>query len=230
MRAVFSGLSIERMIYADGALRLGVLYDLLGLFHHQDMRASTVLGFMRRYDVDERQTERVRRTALTLFAQLTESGDQAREDDARFLGWAASLHEIGISIAHSGFHKHGAYILRLADMQGFSKKEQERLAVLVLGQRGKLEKLPPFAHDEASSHLVFCLRLAVALHRSRDDNELPEFRFAYGADGYHLALPDYWLKRNPLSASVLDDESNAWQRVGRALRIRSSLGANALAA
>lgn len=51
LSAVFSELGIERMIYSEGALRLGVLYDLLGRFHRRDMRETTVRRFMRRYHV-----------------------------------------------------------------------------------------------------------------------------------------------------------------------------------
>ncbi|MGE5946891.1 MAG: exopolyphosphatase, partial [Betaproteobacteria bacterium] len=51
MSAIFEELGIEHMSYADGALRLGVLYDLLGRFHHHDMRDATVAQFRRRYQV-----------------------------------------------------------------------------------------------------------------------------------------------------------------------------------
>lgn len=171
LSAVFSELGIERMIYSEGALRLGVLYDLLGRFHRRDMRETTVCRFMRRYHVDASQAARVKALALAFFGQLADDLDpRAKEGGARLLAWAASLHEIGISIAHSGFHKHGAYIARFADMPGFSKTEQERLSFLILGQRGKLEKLmAAFSADDFCWRLVFCLRLAALLNRARDD-------------------------------------------------------------
>lgn len=216
--AVFAELSIERMSYASGALRLGVFYDLLGRAHHRDPRDSTVRQFMRRYQVDGLQALRVETTARKLFAWLAVDSPEY-ENSARYLGWAAKLHEIGISIAHGGHHKHGAYILSLADMPGFSKPDQTRLAQLVLGQRGKLEKLAALPSGDASWRLVLCLRLAVALHRSRDDGAVPDFRFSYDAGAYRLALPAGWLAANPLSASVLADEIVAWQRVGFVLRV-----------
>jgi exopolyphosphatase/guanosine-5'-triphosphate,3'-diphosphate pyrophosphatase len=94
------------------------------------------------------------------------------ENDVHFLRWAVSLHEIGVSVAHSEFHKHGAYILGHADMPGFSKRDQARLALLVLGQRGKLQKLASMPAGDPNWRLVFCLRLAVLLHRARDDHPL----------------------------------------------------------
>lgn len=220
MCAVFSELGVEHMGYADGALRLGVLYDLLGRFHRHDMRDSTTLQFMRRYQVDERQVRRVEATALALLVQLIDIDAPEHENDVRFLKWAVGLHEIGISVAHNSYHKHGAYILNFADMPGFSKKDQGRLAMIVLGQRGKLEKLTALPQSDATWRLVFCLRLAAMLHRSRDDLALPDVRVRHGASGYQLELPGDWLAANPLSAAVLADEAVAWQRVGSGLRVK----------
>ena len=220
MCALFSELGIAHMSYADGALRLGVLYDLLGRFHHDDMRDATVLQYMRRYQVDGRQAERVENTALHLLGQLIDIDAPEHENDVRFLKWAVSLHEVGISIAHNSYHKHGAYILNFADMPGFSKKDQARLALLVLGQRGKLEKLTILPQSDATWRLIFCLRMAAVLHRSRDDHELPAFTIKQGAGSYQFELPADWLAANPLSAAVLADEALAWQRVGSGLRIK----------
>jgi exopolyphosphatase/guanosine-5'-triphosphate,3'-diphosphate pyrophosphatase len=220
MSAALAALDIEHLTYSRGALRLGVLYDLLGRFHHHDMRDATVREFMRRYQVDSRQAARVERTALELLGQLIEIDLAEHESDVRFLRWAAALHEIGISIAHGGFHKHGAYIVSYADMPGFSKKDQERLAFLVLGQRGKLEKLPSAAAGDPIWRLVFCLRLGALLHRSRDDQGSPLFQAKATDKGFEVELPAAWLLANPLSAAALADEALIWQRVGSALRVR----------
>ena len=101
MSAIFAEFNIERMVYSEGALRLGVLYDQLGRFHHQDMRDSTVHQFMRRYQVDALQADRVKRTALGLLGQMIQLDAPEHEAEVNFLHWAASLHEIGISIALS---------------------------------------------------------------------------------------------------------------------------------
>jgi exopolyphosphatase/guanosine-5'-triphosphate,3'-diphosphate pyrophosphatase len=220
MSAIFSELRIERMTYSEGALRLGVLYDLLGRFHHQDMRDATVQQFMRRYQVDARQAERVSLTALEFLAQLISLDSTEHESDVRFLRWAVALHEIGISIAHGGFHKHGAYIVSFADMPGFSKKDQERLAQLLLGQRGKLEKLPSAPSADSIWRLVFCLRLSALLHRSRDDEPLPLILVKQLDSGFQLELPTDWLLANPLSAAALADEALNWKRIGSALRVK----------
>ncbi|MCE1172884.1 MAG: Ppx/GppA family phosphatase, partial [Azovibrio sp.] len=219
LSAVFEELGIERMNYADGALRLGVLYDLLGRFQQQDMRDATVKQFMRRYQVERGQAARVRKTALDILAQLGERPGE--EQEQQFLGWAAALHEIGISVAHNGYHKHGAYILTFADMPGFSNKDQARLATLVLGHRGKLEKLAALPPGDASWRLVFSLRLAVLLHRTRDDRDLPAYSVKATPDGFQLDLPGRWLESNPWTAAALSEETLVWRRVGLLFRVRS---------
>lgn len=213
MSAIFEELGIERMTYADGALRLGVLYDLLGRFHHHDMRDATIAQFRRRYQVEGDQVERVEATALSALAQLSEGAPG--ESDVQFLSWACRVHEIGISVAHNAYHKHGAYILTYADMPGFSKKDQARLALLVLGHRGKLEKLGALPADDSAWNLVFCLRLAVILHRTRDDRALPAWRVRPANGGFVLDLPADWLTENPWTAAALTEEAAIWKQIGR---------------
>lgn len=220
MSAIFSELGVERMTYSEGALRLGVLYDQLGRFHHHDMRDATVRQFMRRYQVDTHQAERVERTAMELLAQLIPLDLPEHENEVGFLRWAVALHEVGISIAHGAFHKHGAYILSWADMPGFSKKDQDRLALLVLGQRGKLEKLPLMPATDANWRLVFCLRLAALLHRSRLDQVLPVIKVKALNPGFHVELQTEWLLANPLSDAALADEAANWQRIGSLFRLK----------
>lgn len=219
MSAIFEELDLEHMTYADGALRLGVLYDLLGRFHHLDMRDSTVAQFRRRYQVEREQAGRVEATALVALTQLAEGAPA--EADVQFLSWATQLHEIGISIAHNAYHKHGAYILAYADMPGFSKKDQARLAQLVLGHRGKLEKLGPVAAVDSVWRLIFCLRLAVLLHRTRDDRALPVWSVKLLTNGFLLELPGEWLSANPWTAAALGEEASVWRQAGREYIVKS---------
>lgn len=213
MSAIFEELNIEKMSYADGALRLGVLYDLLGRFHHHDMRDSTVAQFRRRYQVEGDQVERVEATALSALTQLFDG--VPGEADVQFLSWACRLHEIGISVAHNAYHKHGAYILTYADMPGFSKKDQARLAMVVLGHRGKLEKLGAIPAVDSAWDLIFCLRLAVLLHRTRDDRAIPAWRASRGANGYVIEVPADWLAANPWTAAAFGEEASVWKQLGR---------------
>jgi exopolyphosphatase/guanosine-5'-triphosphate,3'-diphosphate pyrophosphatase len=218
MYAVFCELGIERMQFAQTALREGVLYDLWGRFHHHDMREITARQFMRRYHVDMAQAGRVALLAQELARQFL--GDEPAEAGLQMLDWAARLHEIGISVAHSGFHKHTAYILKNADMPGFSKKEQARLSLLALAQRGNLEKLRGQLTDAEDLALAMSLRLSVLLHRSRSDAGLPALQGRFSGTKFHLALPADWLAGNPLTETALQEETGQWKSLDVSLQVR----------
>src|ERR1043166_4356003 len=200
MKAVFDELGLEAMKVSEGALRHGVLYDLLGRVEHRDMREVTVAQFMRRYHVDPAQAERVKQLALSIYDALTPGSE--REDDAErlMLEWAARLAEIGLSIAHAQYHKHSAYVLSNADMPGFSRMEQARLARLVLAHRGKLRKMQDAGLDGSDWKLV-CLRGAA------------------DAGGFAIDLPQTWLDESPLSAAALEAEADHWKTVGMRLQV-----------
>jgi exopolyphosphatase/guanosine-5'-triphosphate,3'-diphosphate pyrophosphatase len=219
MWAVFKEFGLERMSFSEGALRLGVLYDQLGRYHHDDLREATVNRFMQRYEVDRRQAARVAQTALSLLHQMVPASRADDHVDARFLLWAARLHEVGVSVAHSSYHKHSAYILANADMPGFSRRDQMRLSRLVLAHRGKLERAQPIQGDAAEWTLIFCLRAAVLLHRPRDDQSLPEVNAGFTRNGFQLSIEGAKLDASPLTAMVLADEAQQWAGVGGELRI-----------
>ena len=221
MSAVFSSLEIEHMTYSDGALPLGVLHDLLRRFEHHDTRDATVAQFMRRYQVAEAQVRRVERSAVALLGQLIRLDSPEHESDVHFLRWAVSLHEIGASVAHSSFHKHGAYIVNNADMPGFSKRDQARLAMLVLGHRGRLQKLAAMPAGDPNWRLVFCLRLAALLHRSRDDHSPPELTVRESPVGFQLDVSAAWLDANPMTVAALREESLLWNRIGIEMQTRA---------
>ena len=214
MAGLFAELDIEQMDVAETAMREGILYDLLGRFHKQDMREATVDEFTRRYHIDTQQAARVKRVAHKL---LSASGSPADENALRFLDWAARLHEIGLSVSHGGYHRHSGYILENADMPGFSRTEQARLALLARAQRGALVKVPEFAEGRVSDHdrlLVWLLRQAVILCRSRAEPRLPDVKVELNGKRIRLELPGGWLERRPLTQRALDEEAVHWHAVG----------------
>ena len=214
MSGVFAELGIAQMTVAEGALRDGVLWDLLGRVHHRDIRDVTVEQFMRRYHVDVTQAQRVGALAKSLHKGLEEKKEDL-EAVAPFLDWAARLHEIGMSIAQAAYHKHSAYILANADMPGFSRQEQGYLSNLVLAQRGKLSKMgPAFEDDPRLAALALCLRLAVIFYRSRRTLKLPRLSLTRSADGFTLAIDAKWLSDSGLVAAALDAEREQWGSVG----------------
>ena len=221
MAAIFAELDIASMGVSDSALREGVLYDLLGRFHRHDMRETTVRQFMRRYHVDPVQAGHVGQLGIDLMRQLAKSMPVELETGLQRLSWASRLHEIGLSIAHSGFHKHSAYIIEHADMPGFSKKEQAQLSRLVLAQRGSLAKAAQLSPDNEAWAQILALRLAVLFYRSRADFELPEIRLGWNGAGFELALSKEWLARNPLTETALAAETKEWKSTGLRLTLVS---------
>jgi exopolyphosphatase/guanosine-5'-triphosphate,3'-diphosphate pyrophosphatase len=213
LTAAFDELDIERMAVSDGALRHGVLYDLLGRVEHRDMREATVAQFMRRYHVDAAQAERVRALAFKVFDAITRDREE-REPDRLMLDWAARLAEIGLSVAHAQYHKHSAYILSNADMPGFSRMEQQRLARIVLAHRGKLGKVQDEGLEGADWMPVFALRIAALALRKRTDARFPLLRAQGDDTGFELDLPQAWLEENPLAAADLETETERWKAVG----------------
>ena len=219
LSAVLGELGLESMKVTDGALRHGVLYDLLGRVEHRDMREVTVTQFMRRYHIEAAHAERVRTLALTIYDALSPGAEREDDPDRLMLDWAARLAEVGLSIAHAQYHKHSAYVLSNADMPGFSRMEQVRLARIVLAHRGKLTKLQDAGLDATDWKLIFALRTASLILRSRSDARLPFLRVAAGDGGFAIDLPQSWLDESPLSATALDAETEHWRSVGMKLEL-----------
>jgi exopolyphosphatase/guanosine-5'-triphosphate,3'-diphosphate pyrophosphatase len=217
MYAAFRELEISTMQPALAALREGVLYDLWGRFHNHDMRDVTVQNFMQRYHVDNNQVGRVKKLSNMLARQFF--GDDANESALHVLDWVASLHGIGIRVAHSGYHKHTAYILANADMPGFSKKEQARLSLLALAHRGNLKKLQGMLSNEEDCVLAMSLRLAVLFYRNRSDIVLPDLHARFSGTKFYLSVGRDWLAQNPLTDAALQVEVKQWKSLGVSLQV-----------
>jgi exopolyphosphatase/guanosine-5'-triphosphate,3'-diphosphate pyrophosphatase len=175
---------------------------------------------MQRYHVDALQARRVGALALNLYRKLAADDGEPDADAAHALSWASRLHEIGISVAFSGYHKHSAYIIGNADMPGFSRDEQTRLALLVQAHRRSLGKAAKSIDEhDVDWGMVFSLRLAALLHRSRADAALPPLQARRQGKKLRLTIDAGWLARNPLTVTALHDEIREWDRVGFELKI-----------
>ena len=219
MLAAFEGLNIDKLTVANSALREGVLYELLGRMQHDDTRDSTVNSFMRRYHVDREQVKRVQALALVLLSQVEHKLSIDVAVAKQYLVWASKLHEIGVSIAHGGYHKHSAYIIENADMPGFSKMEQESLGFLVRAQRRSLAKLEMPALSDDRTALVMIFRLSVLFHRNRLDITPPELNLAWHKAGFGLDVEPGWLAKNPLTDAELASEVVYWEDLNIALSL-----------
>ena len=212
MIAIFEELKIKTMQRGEGALRMGVLYDLLGRDSDRDKREETVIQLSKRYHVDTKQAQRVQQAALQLFDQLQLKPSTETDDLKKSLGWAAELHEVGLSIAHSDYHKHTAYVLGHADMPGFSKDDQNLLAFLTVDHQGKLDKLKNHSANRAEWLTLLCLRLSVMLMRRREDlDELP-LRIQSDQSGATIFVDKQWVVARPLSEFSLRTEQSEWAK------------------
>jgi len=218
MIAAFDELRIESMEIVEAALRMGVLYDFLGRSQHHDMRFVTVEQFMKRYSVDLEQSKRVEHLATIFLEQFPEPKDEDRTNNMALLGWAARLHEIGLSISHNGYHKHSAYISAHADMPGFSKNDQIRLSALLLGHTGKLGKLS-VSSNFIDWRMLFSLRLALVLSRKRVEEDIPTILVQQTPRGFKVSLSKEWLENHTLTEYSLRKEAEDWSKVGKEYEI-----------
>ncbi|MFO1281155.1 MAG: Ppx/GppA phosphatase family protein [Burkholderiales bacterium] len=210
MAAALAELDVRRINPVGGAMRLGVLYDLLGRRGQRDSREATIEAFLERWHVDRPHAERVAALARALYRQADPAPDPGAE---RRVGWAALMHEVGYTVSHIGFHKHGAYILGNADMPGFSRQDQERLALLVLGCRGGLEKVAPALADPTLRAKVLALRLAVIFFHARRPIDIPRVAIRPGR-AFDVRVPQSWIRAHPLTGHLLEKERDEWRRAG----------------
>lgn len=225
LSALFESLQIDEMRVSDSALREGLLNDLLGRFLHRDIRNTTVEALMDRYHVDREQARRVERTLLGFLPQVIEAWNLPKHRSEELCSWAARLHEIGLDIAHSHYHKHGAYVLENADMPGFSRQEQWLLAALVRAHRRKFpsslfRNLP--TKGRMVEHLAVLLRLSVLLHRSR--TEVPEMTVTPARRSLTLKAPAGWLDAHALTQADLLEEAELLRVADFELRIAGGAG------
>ncbi len=211
-------LRIEVLRTSDGALREGLLYDLVGRIQHEDARVATVAAMARRYHVDLAQAERIAVTAESLRLQLADDWDVGSDRSRLLLCWASYLHEIGLDIAHKNFHDHGAYIVEHADMPGFPAEEQAVLASLIGAQRKSLSTRSMSRFDaglrQHSVRLAALLRLAIILHRSRSETPLPQIKTQASADGLRLIDTNDWLQNSPLTVADLESQADVFRDAG----------------
>lgn len=225
LSACFEALGIEELKVSPYALREGALHDLLGRLEHRDPRDKTVRAFRARYNVNEAQAERVKRVAKAAFVQVA-GDDLDPEVYGSLLAWAANLHEVGLSVSHSHYQRHSGYLVEESDMAGFSQQEQAFLARLVRHHRRDIPQryagsLPTRLHEPLRL-LLFCLRFACVLCRTRDDAALPGFRLTRNGHQLTLRVDADWAMTHPLTIADLESERAQLRVMG--LRLDLSLG------
>lgn len=214
--AIFQSFCLQEMAYSDGALREGVLYDLIGRHQPTDVRVRTLNAMQKRFGIDQTFATRVADTAADFFEQLRRPLS-LQDEHGELLLWAAEIHEIGKTISHSSYHKHGAYLMLNADLPGFSKPQQESLSLMIGSHRRRLRKENIDAlvlnGGETLLHLTLILRLAVLLHHSRS-SDTPSARLRCDGQHYRLEFAKGWLAEHPLTLADLEQEADHFEAAG----------------
>ena len=214
--AIFKSFGLQQMTVCETAMREGLLYDMLGRALHTDSRRTSIGALAERHDVDTAQAMRVGETASSLFTQVARSWNLDVQEQ-EILNWCAHVHEVGLAIAHSQHHAHGAYILANSDLAGFSRQEQQQLAAILRSHRRRpdaegMRALPP-RMQPATRRLTSLLRLAVLLHRSRSDEALPPIRLTANDNQLNMELPADWLDNHPLTRVDLERERDYLKQI-----------------
>ena len=217
LSSLFTSLRIASVTPVKSALREGALTELIGRMFGEDIREQTVDAMVRRLQIDQLQAMRVNRTAVKFFMDVHETW-QLSQIDLQMLSWSARLHEVGMSIAFGGYHKHGAYILQNADMQGFSRQEQAKLSLIIRAHRGKV-RLPEYFSILPTAtvehfKLVILLRLATKLNRRRSPKPLPQMKLLANGNTITLQLPDKYLHTRSLTNADLQEEKEQLSMMG----------------
>ncbi len=222
LEAAFNALGLERMAVSKAAMREGMLHDMIGRGGANDPRDTSVAALMHRYGIDTAQAARVESTALRLFDQVAQAW-QLIDDDRLMLIRAARLHELGLTIAHSQYHVHGAYVVEHSDIAGFSRQQQQFLSALIrIHRRG----IPKSAFDALPERLLAparrsgaLLRLAVLLHRAHEAQSIPQLDLAAEGPQMTLTLGKRWLDARPLLKADLLGEHEDMADLGITLSI-----------
>ena len=223
LAAVVTALRLRTLQVSQGALREGLLHDLLGRHHHHDIRDSTVRDLMVRYHVDAGHAKRVRDTALSLLAQTAVAWNLTESSDRLLLAWAADLHEIGMDIAHNHYHRHGGYLLANMDMPGFSRLDQIQVASLVRSHRRKFPvDTEPMLAEKRMLYLAVLLRVAVILNRSRSKDPLPHIAAAARNGRLTLGMPQTWRAKPPRTRLTLTADAHRLAAAPVTLKVRAS--------
>ncbi len=184
LRCLLEEVGTDRYQFCDAALREGMIVDYLernrpGLrleAEVPDPRRRGVLLLGRRLCPNIAHPQTVARLATRLFDD-TRARHRMGQAERELLEYAALLHNIGHAISRSSHHKHSMYVIRHADLQGFTDREKLIMANVARYHRRSGPKsrhldymeLEP-ADRELVKRLSALLRLANGLDRGHRGN------------------------------------------------------------
>lgn len=205
---VIQELGISSMQPIAAGLRMGVMWDLYLRATRRDRREQTVRDCLQRFHVAEKRANSVAAIAVALFRQLKPASDAL----ARQLYWSALLHEVGLAVSQTDYHKHGAYLVEHADLPGFTTREQKSMSRLILAHKGNLRKVSDVLSNPDSAKAVLALRLAVIFMHSRIDVDVNALRLKM-KNRIELDLRQDWISTHPTISYWMEKEVDCWEDV-----------------
>jgi exopolyphosphatase/guanosine-5'-triphosphate,3'-diphosphate pyrophosphatase len=216
--ALVRELDIVVMLPIEAGLRMGVMWDLYLRSTKRDRREQSVREFVQKFAVDEARANRVADDAATLFAQLK----PAAEDYTKYLRWSALLHEVGLVVSQTGYHKHAAYMIENADLPGFTTREQKLMGKLIVAQKGSLRKVAEALADPDFAKAVLALRLAILFMHSRIETGASELKLRMKTR-IELEIKREWVTHHPTVSYWMEKEQELWDEVGIDFSIRANV-------
>lgn len=190
-------------------LRMGVMWDLYLRSTRRDRREQTVRDCLQRFHVVEKRANNVAAIAVALYRQLKPASDVLGKQ----LYWSALLHEVGLAVSQTDYHKHGAYLIEHADLPGFTTREQKSMSRLILAQKGNLRKVGDVLSTPDAAKAVLALRLAVMFMHSHIDLDVAALRLKM-KNRIELDLRTDWISRHPTISYWMEREVDCWEDVG----------------
>ena len=224
--AIFDVLGVEVMRTSSGALREGVIYDLMGRLSHEDVRERTIQAMLQRYSVDQPTSKTVGNYARHLASQ-TASSWNLLDDDIELLVWTARLHEVGVAISQKHYNRHSAYLVENSDMPGFSQGDQLTMSRLLRGHRGKLpshlfDDIPDKKREKFARMLVL-LRMAVILKHAGPSTMQPDFSAHAKDEKLKVYFPVQWRANYPLTIWEISESKSAFEKLGVKVRLAKDI-------
>ncbi len=169
-------LRLDHILVTNVNLRDGLLKDtaVKGAWSEEFAQQVTrsALDFGRKFAIDEHHAGHVAMLAGKLFDQLRDE-HQLDPRMALLLRVAALLHEVGLYVNTTSYHKHSMYLIQNSELFGLSQRDQLLVALVARYHRRASPKPthPGFAPLDRDSRVIVCklaslLRIAVAMDRS----------------------------------------------------------------
>ncbi|EOB3921536.1 TPA: guanosine-5'-triphosphate,3'-diphosphate diphosphatase [Vibrio parahaemolyticus] len=219
--AIFELLEIDAMTLAGGALREGLVYEMVDELRQNDIRARTICSVQSRYQLDCQYGEQVATLAGKLLEQA--GGDEwiAEPQGKVLLETTAKLHEIGLTIDFKKGGEHSAYLLQNLDLPGYTRAQKFFIGEIARRYREQLSSLPEqhAISGTSAKRVLRLLRLAVLLTHRRNPSLEPQVELLAEGDKLTLSIDAKWLEANPLTAAELEIESNRQTDIGWPLTI-----------